>query len=81
MDSTHPDFKKGDYITGHVNWEEYSVIRDPQFLTKIHNTDVPLSYYTGILGMLIEELVKHVSISTDLIFLFESLTIWDSGVV
>ncbi|KAL7611197.1 hypothetical protein Lser_V15G12492 [Lactuca serriola] len=51
VDSTHPDFKKGDYITGHVNWEEYSVIRDPQFLTKIHNTDVPLSYYTGILGM------------------------------
>ncbi|KAI3665521.1 hypothetical protein L6452_44148 [Arctium lappa] len=50
VDSTHPDFKKGDYVTGFVNWEEYSVVPNPQ-VTKIQHTDVPLSYYTGILGM------------------------------
>ncbi|KAJ9564453.1 hypothetical protein OSB04_000419 [Centaurea solstitialis] len=50
VESSHPDFQKGDYVTGYINWEEFSVVRNPQ-LTKIQHTDVPLSYYTGILGM------------------------------
>ncbi|GLT35779.1 hypothetical protein SLA2020_102040 [Shorea laevis] len=32
-------------------WEEYSLITIPERLFKITQTDVPLSYYTGILGM------------------------------
>nr|XP_043638886.1 2-alkenal reductase (NADP(+)-dependent)-like [Erigeron canadensis] len=51
LDSTHPDFKKGDLISGLINWEEYSMITNPQLLIKIQHTDIPLSYYTGILGM------------------------------
>ncbi|KAL7176720.1 hypothetical protein ACSBR2_030131 [Camellia fascicularis] len=34
-----------------TGWKEYSVIKDPQSMFKIQNVDVPLSYYTGILGM------------------------------
>ncbi|XP_043705165.1 2-alkenal reductase (NADP(+)-dependent)-like [Telopea speciosissima] len=51
LDSDHPDFKVGDLVWGMTRWEEYSLINTPQVMFKIHNTDVPLSYYTGILGM------------------------------
>nr|XP_043605877.1 2-alkenal reductase (NADP(+)-dependent)-like [Erigeron canadensis] len=52
LDSSHSKFTKGDLIWGPINWEEYSLIKDTQALIKIHYTDdVPLSYYTGILGM------------------------------
>ncbi|TMW85103.1 hypothetical protein EJD97_023775 [Solanum chilense] len=51
VDSAHPKFKKNELVWGITGWEEYSVIKTPETLFKIHNTDVPLSYYTGILGM------------------------------
>ncbi|KAL6976109.1 2-alkenal reductase (NADP(+)) [Sarracenia purpurea var. burkii] len=51
LDSRHPKFKKGDLVWGTTGWEEYSLIDAPETLFKIENTDVPLSYYTGILGM------------------------------
>ncbi|XP_042511795.1 2-alkenal reductase (NADP(+)-dependent)-like [Macadamia integrifolia] len=51
LDSDHPDFKEGDFVWGITRWEEYSLIKNPESMFKIHNTDVPLSYYTGILGM------------------------------
>ncbi|KAK7825952.1 2-alkenal reductase (NADP(+)-dependent) [Quercus suber] len=51
LDSRHPNFKKGDLIWGTTGWEEYGVITELEGLFKIQHTDVPLSYYTGILGM------------------------------
>ncbi|XP_059447336.1 2-alkenal reductase (NADP(+)-dependent)-like [Corylus avellana] len=51
LDSAHPNFKKGDLVWGMTGWEEYSLITETDFLFKIEHTDVPLSYYTGILGM------------------------------
>ncbi|OAY71776.1 2-alkenal reductase (NADP(+)-dependent) [Ananas comosus] len=51
VDSGHPDFKAGDLVWGLTGWEEYTLITAPEGLTKIKYTDVPLSYYTGILGM------------------------------
>ncbi|KAD3640792.1 hypothetical protein E3N88_30015 [Mikania micrantha] len=51
LDSTHPDFNKGDLVSGITIWEEYSLVTNPKLLTKIQHTHVPLSYYTGILGM------------------------------
>ncbi|XP_044500526.1 2-alkenal reductase (NADP(+)-dependent)-like [Mangifera indica] len=51
VDSGHPKFQKGDLVWGIVGWEEYSVIKNPESFFKIHHTDVPLSYYTGLLGM------------------------------
>lgn len=53
VDSAHPKFKKDELVWGITGWEEYSVIKAPETLFKIHNTDVPLSYYTGILGKLL----------------------------
>ncbi|KAJ7950723.1 2-alkenal reductase (NADP(+)-dependent) [Quillaja saponaria] len=51
LDSGHPNFKKGDIVWGMTGWEEYSLITAPETLFKVQHTDVPLSYYTGILGM------------------------------
>ncbi|KAI3470304.1 hypothetical protein Pfo_026967 [Paulownia fortunei] len=51
VDSSNPNFKKGDLVWGITGWEEYSLIRSTQGLFKVQHTDVPLSYYTGILGM------------------------------
>ncbi|XP_071689549.1 2-alkenal reductase (NADP(+)-dependent)-like [Rutidosis leptorrhynchoides] len=51
LDSGHSNFKNGDLVWGITGWEEYSVITNPEALFKIQHTDVPLSYYTGILGM------------------------------
>ncbi|EPS72011.1 hypothetical protein M569_02747 [Genlisea aurea] len=49
--SSHPDFKKGDLVWGSTGWEEYTLSKSPETLYRILDTDVPLSYYTGILGM------------------------------
>ncbi|XP_052627690.1 2-alkenal reductase (NADP(+)-dependent) [Lactuca sativa] len=51
VDSGHSNFKKGDLVWGGTGWEQYTIITTPQTLFKIQDTDVPLSYYTGILGM------------------------------
>ncbi|CAL5417141.1 unnamed protein product [Camellia sinensis] len=51
LDSGHPSFKKGDLVWGRTGWEEYSIITEQESVFKIQNTDVPLSYYIGILGM------------------------------
>ncbi|KAI3470314.1 hypothetical protein Pfo_026977 [Paulownia fortunei] len=68
VDSSHPNFKKGDLVWGITSWEEYSLIKStvnlieiqetevpllitPGMFCKIQHSDVPLSYYTGILGM------------------------------
>ncbi|CAH8390711.1 unnamed protein product [Eruca vesicaria subsp. sativa] len=51
IDSDDPTFSKGDFVWGLVEWEEYSTI-NPTGSFKIDvNINVPLSYYTGILGM------------------------------
>lgn len=52
IDSGHSNFKKGDLVQGMTRWEEYSIIKSPESIFKIEDTEVPLSYYTGILGML-----------------------------
>ena len=44
------DFAEGDYVTGMLGWENYSV-SDGTGLRKIEKTSAPLSYHLGILGM------------------------------
>jgi 2-alkenal reductase (NADP+) len=50
VDSSHPDFKAGDYVWGMTGWEEYSLIEEPKSFFSIRQPDLPLSYYTGLLG-------------------------------
>jgi len=53
VESGHPNYKKDDLVWGITKWEEYSFISPSQISFKILHTHVPLSYYTGILGMYI----------------------------
>ena len=50
LESGHPDFQEGEYVWGITGWEEYSLITDTQKIFKVPFTDVPLSFYTGLLG-------------------------------
>ncbi|KAL0366583.1 UNVERIFIED_CONTAM: 2-alkenal reductase (NADP(+)-dependent) [Sesamum radiatum] len=56
LDSSHPNFKKGDLVWGMTTWEEYTLITSTERLFKVQHTDVPLSYYTGLLGELLTKL-------------------------
>lgn len=51
VDSRHPELKAGDLVWGITKWEQYTLITNTQSFFKINHTDVPLSYYTGLLGM------------------------------
>ncbi|XP_074281306.1 2-alkenal reductase (NADP(+)-dependent)-like [Silene latifolia] len=51
LESRDSKFKTGDLVWGAVGWEEYTVSTNTEGFFKIEHTDVPLSYYTGILGM------------------------------
>ncbi|KAL6626532.1 hypothetical protein ACP70R_030258 [Stipagrostis hirtigluma subsp. patula] len=55
LDSSHPGLAPGDLVWGITGWEDYSVVTPPatKFLAKISHRGggVPLSYYTGVLGM------------------------------
>ncbi|KAH9614549.1 hypothetical protein KSS87_002704 [Heliosperma pusillum] len=54
LESRHPKYQKGDLVWGFTGWEEYTLItssQQAQMFFKIEHKDVPLSYYTGILGM------------------------------
>lgn len=52
IDSTHPGFNAGDLVWwGMSGWEEYTLVTQPESLFKIKHTELPLSYYTGVLGM------------------------------
>jgi NADPH-dependent curcumin reductase CurA len=50
IESLHPDFKPGDYVTGNLDWKEYQAA-SRKGLSKIENENVSLSAYLGILGM------------------------------
>ncbi|CAL0302553.1 unnamed protein product [Lupinus luteus] len=51
VESGDPNYKEGDVVWGITKWEEYSLVPSAHIVFKIDHTDVPLSYYTGILGM------------------------------
>lgn len=51
VDSSHGGYEVGDLVWGITGWEEYSLITDTTTCIKIEDKSVPLSYYTGLLGM------------------------------
>ncbi len=50
ISSNNDDFSEGAIVQGMLGWENYSV-SSGQGLYRLLNTNVPLSYYLGILGM------------------------------
>jgi NADPH-dependent curcumin reductase CurA len=58
IDSTHPGFNTGDLVWGMRGWEEYTILTHPESLIKINHAELPLSYYTGLLGQLALSLLQ-----------------------
>jgi NADPH:quinone reductase len=50
VDSTHAEFKKGDFVSGNLEWKEYQV-SNGKGLNKLDAKGSELSLYLGILGM------------------------------
>ncbi len=50
IDSKHPDFKKGDFVSSNLEWKEYQ-ISNGKGLVKVDENEAKLSSYLGILGM------------------------------
>ncbi|KAJ3256415.1 hypothetical protein HK103_005544 [Boothiomyces macroporosus] len=52
VESQRDGYAKGDLISSHIGWEQYTVVPAQQPIQKIVNPlNVPLSYFLGILGM------------------------------
>jgi len=49
-DSKHADYKKGDFVSGNLDWSEYQT-SNGKGLLKVSSSDAKLSSYLGILGM------------------------------
>lgn len=50
VESRHPGFKVGDKVVGNLGWQEYA-ISSGEGLTKVDDSQVPLSAYLGAVGM------------------------------
>lgn len=69
LESGHPNFEKGDLVWGITRWEEYILLPAPETCFKIEHTDVPLSYYTGLVGTLFDHLLSFaLSMLTNSVF-------------
>ena len=50
IESKNDSFKKGDFVSGLLDWKEYQVSNGKELL-KVENIGLPLSTYLGVLGM------------------------------
>jgi hypothetical protein len=50
IESKHADFKKGDFVSGNLDWKEHQT-SNGKGLHKVSSSDAKLSSYLGILGM------------------------------
>ena len=50
IDSKNPDFKKGDFVSGMLEWKEFQK-SNGEGLLKVDASKAPLSTYLGVLGM------------------------------
>jgi NADPH-dependent curcumin reductase CurA len=50
-ESNNERFAAGDYVTGMLGWEQFSLAKGGAGLVKVDATAAPLSYYLGVLGM------------------------------
>lgn len=49
--SSNSTFKKGDIVSGALDWASYTLVPEGKGLTKIDaSAGMPLSYYLGVLG-------------------------------
>ena len=50
IESNNENFKKGDYVSGYLKWQEYQIVNG-KALQKIDSGATPVSAYLGVLGI------------------------------
>jgi NADPH-dependent curcumin reductase CurA len=50
-ESRHPDFRKGDLVTGWFGWQDYAAVPAQAVESRVVDTDLPLSAALGVLGL------------------------------
>ncbi len=50
-DSRHPDYSRGDLVTGMFGWQDYAVVQASAIQRKVTEHGVPLSTSLGVLGL------------------------------
>ena len=51
IESDHPDYPVGAHVTGMFGWQDFAVIEPSAIDHLIHQTDLPLSVFLGVLGI------------------------------
>ena len=51
IESDHPDYPIGAHVTGMFGWQDFAVIEPSAIDHLIHQTDLPLSAFLGVLGI------------------------------
>ena len=51
IESDHPDYPVGAHVTGMFGWQDFAVIEPSAIDHLIHQTDLPLSAFLGVLGI------------------------------
>jgi NADPH-dependent curcumin reductase CurA len=49
--SRHPEFSRGDFVTGLFGWQDYAAVDGSSVQRKITDTDLPVSTALGVLGL------------------------------
>lgn len=51
IESDHPDYPVGAHVTGMFGWQDFAVVAPSAIDHLIHQTDLPLSVFLGVLGI------------------------------
>jgi NADPH-dependent curcumin reductase CurA len=51
IESDHPDYPVGAHVTGMFGWQDFAVVEPSAIDHLIHQTDLPLSVFLGVLGI------------------------------
>lgn len=49
--SHHPDFRRGEFVTGMFGWQDYASVEVKAIQRKVTETDLPISTSLGVLGI------------------------------
>jgi len=51
VESQHPDFQPGEYVTGLFGWQDYAVVTAETIIRKVDDSQLPVSTSLGVLGL------------------------------
>lgn len=51
VQSLHPDYREGDFVTGMFGWQDYAAVDGSAVQRKVESNDLPISTALGILGI------------------------------